>query len=125
VFLRRFRQTQTGEAVSQNHALLWTTAHVLRQATHASHEPLNRKLAMRLHILQLILVHPKVVAQFVDDCQADLLADLVLVGADRFNILLVKHDVVGSRGPVKTALLCLLHSMEETQKQPPLLPRLC
>ena len=68
-----------------------------------------------LHILQLILIHPKVVAQFVDDCQADLLADFVLIGADRFNILLVKHDVVGSRGQVKTALHCLRHAVEETQ----------
>jgi hypothetical protein len=37
------------------------------------------------------------VAQFVDDCRADLLADLVLIGAGRLNTLLVKHDVVGSR----------------------------
>jgi hypothetical protein len=43
---------------------------------------------MKLHILQLILIQAKVVAQFVDDCQADLFADFVLVGADRFNILL-------------------------------------
>jgi hypothetical protein len=78
-----------------------------------------------LHILQLILIHPKVVAQFVDDCPADLFADFVLIGADCFNILLVKHDVVGSRRQVKTALFCLRHSVEETQKQPPLLPRLC
>ena len=31
------------------------------------------------------------------DRQADLFADFGFAGADRFNILLIKHDVVGSR----------------------------
>ena len=79
---------------------------------------------MRLHILELILIQAKVVAQFVDDCLADLFADLGLSGADRFNILLVEHDVVGTRGQVKGALLGLGYAVEKTQKQATLLPRL-
>jgi hypothetical protein len=123
MLVRHFRQAQTRKTVSQNHALLRTTAHVLRQLTHTGHEPLNWKLVMRLHILKLILIQAKVVAQFVDDRQTDLFPDLGLIGANRFNILLVKDDVVGSRGQVKTALLCFRHAVEETQQQP-LLPQL-
>src|SRR5216684_2926841 len=59
----------------------------------------------------------------MDDCQPDLLADFGLAGADRFNILLIKHDVIGPRRLVKYALLGRWHAMEKTQKQPPLLPR--
>jgi hypothetical protein len=58
----------------------------------------------------------------MDDRQADLLADLGLGGADRFNILLIKHDVIGPRRLVKYALLGRGHAMEQAQKQP-LLPR--
>ena len=60
----------------------------------------------------------------MDDRPADLFADSRLAGADRFNILLIKHDVIGPRRPVKHALLGRGHAMEETQEQPPLLPRL-
>ena len=49
-----------------------------------------------LHILQLLLIQPEIVAQFMDDSQADLFADFGLAGADRFDILLIKHDVIGS-----------------------------
>jgi len=76
------------------------------------------------NILQLVLIHPEIVAQFMDDRPADLFADSGLAGADRFNILLIKHDVIGPRRPVKHALLGRGHAMEETQEQPPLLPRL-
>ena len=31
----------------------------------------------------------------MDDRQADLFADSGLAGADRFNILLIEHDVIG------------------------------
>ena len=44
----------------------------------------------KLNILQLLLIQPEVVAQFMDDRQADLFADFGLVGADRFNILLIQ-----------------------------------
>jgi hypothetical protein len=77
-----------------------------------------------LNILQLVLIHPEIVAQFMDDRQADLFADFGLAGADRFNILLIKHNVIGPRREVKDALLDRGHTIEETQKQPPLLPRL-
>src|SRR6266699_2030866 len=60
----------------------------------------------------------------MDDRQADLLADFGLARADRFNILLIKHDVIGTCRQVKCALLGRGHAMEETQKQPPLPPRL-
>jgi len=60
----------------------------------------------------------------MDDRQADLFADFGLAGADRFNILLIKHDVIGPCRHVKYALLGRGHAMEETQKQPPFLPRL-
>ena len=49
-----------------------------------------------LHILQLLLIQPEIVAQFMDDSQADLFADFGLAGADRFDILLIKHNVIGS-----------------------------
>ncbi len=49
-----------------------------------------------LHILQLILVHPKVMSQFVHDRAADLLPDLGrLVGADHFNILRIRDALDG------------------------------
>src|ERR1035441_1010647 len=60
----------------------------------------------------------------MDERQADLFADSGLAGADRFNILPLKQDVIGSRRQVKYALLGRGDAMEETQKQPPLLPRL-
>jgi hypothetical protein len=38
--------------------------------------------------------HPsQIVAQFMDDRQADLFADFGVARADRFNILLIRHDV--------------------------------
>jgi len=40
---------------------------------------------------------PEIVSQFMNDSQADLFADFGLVGADGFDILLIKHDVIGSR----------------------------
>src|SRR5947208_2142890 len=38
-----------------------------------------------------IIIHPEIVAKFMDDRQADLFADSGLAGADRFNILLIKQ----------------------------------
>ena len=48
----------------------------------------------QLNILQLVLIHPEIVAQFMDNRPADLFADFGLAGADRFNILLIEHDVI-------------------------------
>src|SRR5437867_11578130 len=48
----------------------------------------------------------------MDDRQADLFADFGLAGANGFNILLIKHDVIGPRR-VKYALLGRGHAMEE------------
>ena len=50
-----------------------------------------------LNILQLVLIHAEIVSQFMDDRQADLFADFGLVGADRFDVLLIKHDVIRPR----------------------------
>lgn len=47
-----------------------------------------------LDMLQLVLIHAEIVAQFMDDGKADLFADFGLAGADRFNILLIKHNVI-------------------------------
>src|SRR5438552_10235941 len=58
-----------------------------------------------LNIFRLILIHPEIVAQFMDDRQPDLFADFGLAGADRFNILLIKHDVIGPGRQVKYVLL--------------------
>jgi len=51
----------------------------------------------RLNILQVFLIESEIVPQFMDDCKADLLADFGLSGTNRFNILLVQNDVIGSR----------------------------
>jgi len=59
----------------------------------------------QLNILQLVLIHPEIVAQFMDDRPADLFADSGLAGADRFNILLIKHDVIGPVGRSNTLFL--------------------
>ncbi len=52
--------------------------------------------AKPLNILQLVLIQPEIVTQFMDDRKADLFADFGLAGADRFDIFLIEHDVIGS-----------------------------
>ena len=42
----------------------------------------------------MVLIHPEIVPQFMDDRRVDLFADFGLAGADRFNIPLIKHDVI-------------------------------
>ena len=74
----------------------------------------------RLHILQLVLVHSKVMAEFVNDCQAYLFADFGIVVAYGFDILLIKNNVVGSRGKVKGALFRSRQTVKKAQKQLPL-----
>src|SRR5262245_8977727 len=79
--------------------------------------------ASQLNILELALIQPEIVAEFMDDRQTDLFADFGFAGADRFNVLLIKHDVIGPRRQVKDALPGHGYSMENAESQPPLLPR--
>ena len=56
------------------------------------------KQAILLDIPQLSLIHPEIMSQFVEDCLPDLVSDLGVIGADRFDVLLVQDDVVRSSG---------------------------
>jgi len=56
--------------------------------------------------------------QFVDHRSPNLVADFSLAGADRLDVLLVKHDVVRPRPQIEKALLCCWHTMKQTQKEP-------
>ena len=47
----------------------------------------------RLNISKLFFSHAEIVSQFVHEGLADLMADFCLVRTDRFNILLIEHDV--------------------------------
>jgi hypothetical protein len=58
----------------------------------------------------------------MDDRQADLFPDFRLAGEDRFDILLIEHDVIKPCRQVKIALLGRRQAVEETQKQLPLRP---
>jgi len=69
-------------------------------------------MPLQLHILQLLLSHPKIVPQFMYESLANLMSDFSLVRADRFNILLIKHDVLRSRGEVEDAALRRRHAVE-------------
>jgi len=46
-----------------------------------------------LNIPKLFFSHAEIVAQFVHECLADLLADFYLARTDGFDVLLIKHDV--------------------------------
>ena len=48
------------------------------------------RMPLQLHILQLFLIHPEIVTEFVYDGQADLFVDFRVAGANRLNILLVE-----------------------------------
>ena len=62
--------------------------------------------------------------EFVNDCQAYLFADFGIVVADGFDILLIKNDVVRSRGKVKGALFRSGQTVKKAQKQLPLVLQL-
>ena len=49
--------------------------------------------ATTLNVPKLLLGHAEVVPQFVHKRLADLMSDFSLTGADRFNVLLIKHDM--------------------------------
>jgi len=61
----------------------------------SQHGVSSRPATSPLNILQLILVHPEIMAQFMNDRQTDLFANFRLAGADRLNVFLIKHDVIG------------------------------
>ena len=50
--------------------------------------------AFRLNVPKLLLRHSEIVPQFVYKSLADLVTDFDLASADRFNILLIKDDVI-------------------------------
>ena len=60
----------------------------------------------------------------MDESLANLMTNFCLARTDRFDILLVKHDVGGPDRKIKDAPLRGGHSVENAQKQPPLLPPL-
>ena len=51
-----------------------------------------------LDILQLGLVHPEIMSQFVEDCLSDLVTDFGFIGADLLDVLLVEDDAVWPSG---------------------------
>jgi hypothetical protein len=55
----------------------------------------------------------------MNDSKSDLFADFDLAGTDRFNILLIKHDMIWPRRQIEYALLGGGNAMEDTQKQSP------
>ena len=63
----------------------WTRGEV---ATSKPHRPLN--------VPELLLRHAEIVPQFMNESLADLVADFCLARTDRFDVLLVKHDVSGT-----------------------------
>ena len=79
-------------------------------------EPAARPQFAWLNILQVFLIQPEIVAQFMDNRKTNLSADLGLGGANCFDIFLIKNDVVWSGRQVKYALPGGGHSVEDTQK---------
>ena len=61
---------------------------------------MNRQKA--LYVLKLFLGHAEVVPQFVHERLADLVSDFCLARTDRFDLLLIKHDVAGPTDKSKT-----------------------
>src|ERR1700674_1662029 len=68
---------------------------------------------LKLNVRQLLLVQSEVVAEFVDDSQADLCADFGLTGADCFDILLIEVDEIWFVRQVEHALLTCRQAMED------------
>jgi len=60
----------------------------------------------------------------MDERLANLLVDFCIARTDGFNVFLIKHDVGRTDRKIKDALLRSGHSVENAQKQPPLLPPL-
>src|SRR5579864_9751397 len=81
-------------------------------------------MPLPLHILQLLLGHAEIMTEFMYESLADLMAHFRLIGADRLNVLLIKHDVIRSCGQVEDAPLRRRHAVKDAQKQSPALPQL-
>ena len=58
--------------------------------------------ALAATIFQLFLIHSEIVAEFMDDGQADLFVDFRVAGANRLNILLVEDVSSGPLGNSNT-----------------------
>jgi hypothetical protein len=61
----------------------------------------------------LFLRHAEIVTEFMYESLANLVADFGLSGADRLNILLIKHDVIRSRGEVEDAPIRRRHAVKD------------
>ena len=66
-----------------------------------------------LNILQLLLGHAEIMTEFMYESLADLMSDLSLIGADRLNILLIKHDMIRSGGEVEDAPVRRRHAVKD------------
>jgi hypothetical protein len=72
---------------------------------------------IQLNILQLLLVHTEVVAELVDDRELDLISNFGLGGANRFDVLLVEHDVIRPSREIEYTLLRHWYAVEEPQQE--------
>ena len=54
-------------------------------------------MPLPLHILQFLLGHAEIMTEFMYESQANLMTNFCLIGADRLNVLLIKHDVGRTR----------------------------
>ena len=95
------------------HLHLPRTSDYLTLSRHEADYSCRRAPVEQLNVRQLLLVQSEVVAEFVDDSQADLCADFGLTGADCFDILLIEDDVIWSVRQVEHALLGGRHAMED------------
>jgi hypothetical protein len=81
--------------------------HFYTAAAVAAARNLRPRPAMSLDIFQLALIHPEIVAQFVDDGTPDFVANFGLAGAHRFDVFMIKHDVIRPGRQVKRSSLWL------------------
>ena len=89
----------------------------------ATHESGSAR-SFALHIFQLLLGHAEIMTKFVYKRLADLIADFSLIGADRFNVLLIENDVGRNHRKIKNASLSCGHAVENAEKKPSLFSRL-
>jgi hypothetical protein len=73
----------------------------------------NMNQQLPLNVPKLFLRHAEILPQFVYKRLADLVAYFCLARTDRFDILLIKHDVIRSRGEVEDAPLRRRHAVKD------------
>ena len=73
---------------------------------------LGKREPFWLDILELLLIHSEVVTQFMYEGLSNLMTNFGLGGADCFDILLIKHDVIRPHRQFKYSFLCRGHTME-------------